>query len=304
MLFRIISRTTAVIRAPISYRSTAVHINNHLGLVRNMSSSKNERVHPNVHPEAPKHQSEGPHSEVPHPPPEDHHEKEPTKPFPDTGWRGPVPSQQGGSEEKDFMHKPPYEWISEGDRFKPKYYSQCWCGNVAFEFHGDPIDAKHCHCRQCQHLHGAPFQWAVIFPKTSVRMVKNEKNSLHFFSTQRREGVHDVPCKVSCNQCRSPIFDEGRNTVLAYPSSFKFQDRKVPLDFQPTAHIFYSERVMEVPDGVPKWSGHKGQSELLPELTTQEGTMPKYKGTPGQGQVDSPHSGPTMANGGEARIRK
>lgn len=93
---------------------------------------------------------------------------------------------------------------------------QCWCGNVAFEFHGDPVDAKHCHCKQCQHLHGAPFQWAVIFPKvclppllevralsrrydtcqTSVRMVKNENDSLHFFSTQRRQGVHDVPCKA------------------------------------------------------------------------------------------------------------
>lgn len=48
--------------------------------------------------------------------------------------------------------------------------------------------------------------------------------------------------KVSCDVCRSPIFDEGRNAVLAYPGSFKFQDGKVPLDFQPTAHIFYSER--------------------------------------------------------------
>lgn len=67
------------------------------------------------------------------------------------------------------------------------------------------------------------------------------------------------------------MFDEGRNTVLAYPSSFKFQDGKVPLDFQPTAHIFYGQRVMEVPDGVPKWSGHKGQSELLPELTYEAG---------------------------------
>jgi hypothetical protein len=55
---------------------------------------------------------------------------------------------------------------------------------VAFEIHGDPLDAKHCHCRQCQRLHGAPFQWAVIFPKTSVRIVKNENNALHFFSTE------------------------------------------------------------------------------------------------------------------------
>lgn len=138
---------------------------------------------------------------------------------------------------------------------------ECWCGNLSFEFHGDPVDAKHCHCRQCQHLHGAPFQWAVIFPKvryfsiqlnslrafidvlkTSVRMIKNISDSLHFFSTETGAGDHYVPCKVSCNKCRSPIFDEGRRTVLAYPGSFKFKDHKVPIDFQPTAHIFYSQR--------------------------------------------------------------
>lgn len=54
---------------------------------------------------------------------------------------------------------------------------------------------------------------------------------------------------------------------------------------------------MEVPDGIPKWAGHKGESELLQEMTADEGyvlgppfvrsesahsgifsTMPKYKG--------------------------
>lgn len=109
--------------------------------------------------------------------------------------------------------------------------------------------------------------------QTSVRLRRNKDDSLHFFSTEAIAGEHNVPCKVSCNVCRSPLLDEGRNTVLAYPSSFNFPDHKVPLDFQPTAHIFYSQRVMEVPDGVPKWSGHKGESELLQELTAQEGSV-------------------------------
>ena len=43
--------------------------------------------------------------------------------FPDTGWRGEplIPSSRGGSNEKDFMKKPPYDWTGEGDLFKPKY---------------------------------------------------------------------------------------------------------------------------------------------------------------------------------------
>lgn len=141
----------------------------------------NDHVKANAHPDAEVHQGE--HSSIPHPPPEDHHSKPSMKPIPETGWTGPIPSQEGGDREEDFLNKPPYNWKSEGDKFVPKYvrsalfttkisnlvnaynYSECWCGNLSFEFHGDPVDAKHCHCRQCQHLHGAPFQWAVIFPK-------------------------------------------------------------------------------------------------------------------------------------------
>jgi hypothetical protein len=243
-------------------------------------------------------------------PAQDHHSK-PKKDIPYTGWDSPVPSKDGGEGEPDFLNKPPYHWSS--DAFVPKYRSECWCGAVAFELHGDPLDAKHCHCRQCQRLHGAPFQWAVLFAKTACRIVKNENNALHFFSTQtfvpplpcaltltacrRKNDRHHVPCKVSCNQCRAPLFDEGRAMVLVYPSTIRFEDDQVPRDFQPTAHIFYAERVMDVADGVPKWAGHKGDSELLEEIDfSRDGsvlltrtdihqltnvlysTMPKYKG--------------------------
>ncbi|EIM91012.1 uncharacterized protein STEHIDRAFT_49041 [Stereum hirsutum FP-91666 SS1] len=205
-------------------------------------------LHVNAHPGY--YHEETEHSVIPHPP--DEEQKSGHEDFPDTGWRGqpPTPSQDGGDSEKDFMHKPPYLWKSDGDKFEKHYTSQCWCGDVVFEFHGNPLDAKHCHCHQCQSLHGAPFQWAVIFPKTSIRLVKNEEDHLHFFSTEKRTSGHDVPCKVSCDNCRSPLFDEGKNTVLAYPGSFRFKDRHVPHDFQPTAHIFYEQRVMEVPDGM------------------------------------------------------
>ncbi|EGO24316.1 hypothetical protein SERLADRAFT_467412 [Serpula lacrymans var. lacrymans S7.9] len=195
----------------------------------------------NAHPD--RKIAEGQHSDIHHPPPQDHTEDpQASKDIPETGWTGEIPSKNGGDYEKNWMHQPPYQWKSEGDKFKTNYISECWCGNVSFEFHGEPVDAKHCHCHQCQRLHGAPFQWAVIFPKTSVRLLRNQEDSLHCFSTQTRNATHHVPCKVSCNVCRSPIFDEGRNTVLAYPSSFRFPDQHIPLHFQPSCHIFYKQR--------------------------------------------------------------
>ena len=127
-------------------------------------------------------------SAVPPPFPEDHHVNSGIKPVSNAGCEGPVPSKKGGDSEYDFMNKPPYNWKSGSDKFVPKYATwvlatsqdptssqtivspngECWCGSVAFEIRGDPVDAKPCHCRWCLYLRGAPFQWAVIFPEVSM----------------------------------------------------------------------------------------------------------------------------------------
>ena len=51
---------------------------------------------------------------------------------------------------------------------------------------------------------------------------------------------------------------------LAFPSLFDFGiPPKVPETFMPTCHIFYGMRVIDMNDGLPKWSGHKDRSALL-----------------------------------------
>ncbi|KAG2076722.1 hypothetical protein BDR04DRAFT_947062, partial [Suillus decipiens] len=93
------------------------------------------------------------------------------KSIPDTGWHGSpsIPSSNSGDSEKDWMSKLPYNWspaCGPGGKelFQTKYELSCWCNAVHFAFLGDPFNAKCCHCRQCQQLHSAPFQWMVIFP--------------------------------------------------------------------------------------------------------------------------------------------
>lgn len=54
---------------------------------------------------------------------EDHLDTYKTHQIPITGWHREIPSQKGGTYEKDYMHKPPYEWESEGERFRAKYNS-------------------------------------------------------------------------------------------------------------------------------------------------------------------------------------
>jgi len=59
--------------------------------------------------------------------------------------------------------------------------------------------------------------------------------------------------------------DEGRNMILMFPTLIQGintpEGRKA---FKAGAHMFYPQRVVDfIGDGVPKWSGLDGQSDLL-----------------------------------------
>ena len=158
------------------------------------------------------------------------------------------------------------DYASADDReFVPRYTARCHCGSVVYEVGAEPVDAKFCHCRDCQVLHGAPMQWAAIFRKRDVRFTEGA-DKLSFFSSAHNRYERSLPCKVSCSLCGTPIADEGRNMWLAFPTLFDFgAPPQVPVEYRPTCHIFYGMRVMDVVDGLPKWSGHKDRSTLVSE---------------------------------------
>lgn len=58
---------------------------------------------------------------------------------------------------------------------------------------------------------------------------------------------HKLPCKVRCNFCHSPIMDEGRNMILLFPSLIDFKNDEDKKLFRPRCHMFYPQRVMDVP---------------------------------------------------------
>jgi len=149
--------------------------------------------------------------------------------------------------------------------FTAKYKASCFCNAVKYETQSDPVDAKICHCSGCQKLHGAPMQWAAIFHKRDIRITRGIEN-LHFYNSESQKHHRILPCKVSCSLCRSLIADEGRNMWLAFPSLFDFGETgalNVPEKFKPTCHIFYSARVIDIHDNLPKWSAHKNKSMKL-----------------------------------------
>lgn len=51
--------------------------------------------------------------------------------------------------------------------------------------------------------------------------------------------------------------DEGRNMILLFPSLIKFKSKDDLDKFKPRCHMFYNQRVMDIPDGLPKVSETK-----------------------------------------------
>jgi hypothetical protein len=57
--------------------------------------------------------------------------------------------------------------------------------------------------------------------------------------------------------------DEGRNMILLFPSLVHLKTAEDKAYFKPRCHMFYGQRVMDIPDGLPKWSGLSGESDLI-----------------------------------------
>ncbi|KAL7810256.1 Mss4-like protein [Trichoderma aethiopicum] len=165
--------------------------------------------------------------------------------------------------DQSWTSEPPYK--KPDSSFTKALQGSCHCGRVKYWLSKDkPLASKYCHCDGCKVLHGAPFQWAAIFKKEDMAFESGAEN-LRFYNSSSQSRERELPCKVSCSYCGSLIFDEGRNMVLLFPTLLSFQNEAQRKNFDVQCHLFYPQRVVDLPDGKPKWSGIDDKSELLDE---------------------------------------
>ncbi|KKY38814.1 hypothetical protein UCDDA912_g01181 [Diaporthe ampelina] len=162
----------------------------------------------------------------------------------------------------------PYEQPSDDDDFKAEWEGSCHCGSIKYHLSREkPLSSKYCHCVDCQRMHAAPFQWAAIFHKSDFRFLNGTKG-LNFYSPSLRRPLHDLPCKVYCETCHTPIMDEGRRMIMLFPELLKgIHSQRGKEAFKIGDHICWVGRVVDEGvfegDGVKKWKGVDKQSELL-----------------------------------------
>ncbi|KAF2798861.1 hypothetical protein K505DRAFT_224066, partial [Melanomma pulvis-pyrius CBS 109.77] len=170
----------------------------------------------------------------------------------------------------EWKKRAPYKVHDKDSGFEVKYEANCHCGKVKYELGREkPLDSKLCHCTTCQVQHAAPFQWAAIFHKEDINFVSGH-HDLEWYDPSSKSIAHHLPCKVRCSFCHSPIMDEGRNMILLFPSLVHLKTDEAKRMFKPRCHMFYGQRVVDVPDGLPKWSGLSGNSELIEDSPVEE----------------------------------
>ena len=118
----------------------------------------------------------------------------------------------------------------------------CFCGAVQIELTGEPNMMGYCHCTDCAEWAGAPVNAFSLWSPENVKITAGEDK---LASYARTPASHRRFCRDCGGHVLSEHPDMGMTDVYL---------NIVPtLQHQGTMHIFYGEKSMSVPDGLPKF---------------------------------------------------
>ncbi len=138
-----------------------------------------------------------------------------------------------------------------------KHDGTCYCGALKVSLSEQPLAAGFCHCFSCRKWHSAPINAWAIWPTQKVAINGDVISADVDAGSQR----------LSCAKSGGAI-GNGKPTLdmtVIYAMSLIESD----FIFEPTMHIWYSERVINVNDGLPKFADFPetfgGTGELMKE---------------------------------------
>ena len=121
--------------------------------------------------------------------------------------------------------------------------ASCFCGAIEFIASGTPEGMGYCHCDSCRHWSAAPVNGFTLWPPASVEITKGAELVGEYHKT---ENSH----RKFCTKCGGHLMTDhpGMGLIDIYAAM-------VPdLQFQPGLHVHYQEKVLSIPDGLPKFA--------------------------------------------------
>jgi hypothetical protein len=137
--------------------------------------------------------------------------------------------------------------------------AQCLCGSVCLELHGHPAARAYCHCQSCRDFYGTPLFSATAWNAESVAISGRE-------ATTFRHPIKQLS-RTFCPTCGETVFGTNRLGMKVVPNSLvaRAAEGILPEYFQPTMHLFYRHRIIEVDDALIKFlDGWDGLEDKAP----------------------------------------
>jgi hypothetical protein len=138
------------------------------------------------------------------------------------------------------------------------YQGSCFCGAVELTLTGAPAAMGYCHCNSCRHWSAGPINAFVLWSPDSVKVTKGAD---HIGTYNKTPNSYRKWCK----SCGGHLMTDhpGMKLVDVYAAVTP------SLPFKPGLHVFYSEKVVSIKDGLPKMKDVPkelgGSGETLPE---------------------------------------
>ncbi len=124
----------------------------------------------------------------------------------------------------------------------PELSGRCLCGALTWRATGPVLWAAHCHCEDCRRAAASDYVSWIGVPRGSVTW----RGPRRFYASS--PGV----TRSFCGICGAPASYE----TQAYPEETHLYAASLddPQQYQPTAHVFWSERLpwVSIADALPK----------------------------------------------------
>lgn len=127
------------------------------------------------------------------------------------------------------------------------YSGECFCGAVKLETSGEPEGMGYCHCASCRSWSGGPVNAFTLWQPDKVTVTAGNE---HVATYNKTEGS----TRTYCSKC-------GGHLMTDHPGlgvTDVFSATLPGLAFQPGLHINYSETVLPMKDGLPKFADFPG----------------------------------------------
>jgi hypothetical protein len=138
------------------------------------------------------------------------------------------------------------------------YKGTCFCGAVEVTVSGAPMGMGYCHCNSCRHWSAGPVNAFTLWPPAAVKITKGADKIGTYNKTEKS-------FRKWCTGCGGHVMTD--HPTFGFVDVYAATLQNFP--FQPGLHIFYSEKVVSIKDGLPKMSDVPkemgGSGQALPE---------------------------------------